>query len=119
MNVTTIDAVTFGVSDIGVAKRFWTDFGLTLLADSSRRLVFSSLDGSTVEVRSADDPTLPPKFEAGDGVREATWGVRSQDDLNAIMAELSRDRKVTVDSEGTLHTLDPLGIGVAFRVSRC
>ena len=119
MNVTTIDSVTYGVSDIGAAKRFWTDFGLTLLEESKERLLFSSLDQSNVEVKLADDPSLPPRIEEVDGVRESIFGVRAQDDLSAIAAEVSKDRKVTIDPDGTIHTLDPLGIPVGFRVSRC
>lgn len=119
MNVTTVDAVTYGVSDLGTARRFWTDFGLELLEEDERRLLFSSMDGSTVEVKLADDPSLPPPIEAGPGVREATFGVRTAEGLDAIAAELSKDRDVRVDDDGTVHTLDPLGIAVAFRVSRC
>jgi len=119
MNVTTIDSVTYGVDDLGTAKRFWTDFGLSIIEESRHRLLFCSLDQSTVEVKLADDPALPPKIEEGPGVREATFGVRTQEDLNAIAGELSNDRNITVDRDGTVHALDPLGIGIAFRVSRC
>jgi catechol 2,3-dioxygenase-like lactoylglutathione lyase family enzyme len=119
MNVTTLDAVTYGVADLAVAKRFWTDFGLELVAENERRLLFQAMDLSNVEVKLASDPSLPPAIEEGPGVRESTFGVRAQEDLDAIAAELARDRKVEVDAEGTLHTLDPLGIPVAFRVSRC
>ncbi len=28
MNVTNLDSVTFGVTDLDACKRFWTDFGL-------------------------------------------------------------------------------------------
>lgn len=119
MNVTTIDSVTYGVPGLETAKKFWTDFGLTLVEEEKRRLLFRSMDLSTVEVRLADDPSLPPPIEAGPGVRESTFGVRTQDDLTAIAAELSSDRDVREDSDGTIHARDPLGIGIAFRVSRC
>jgi catechol 2,3-dioxygenase-like lactoylglutathione lyase family enzyme len=119
MNITTLDAVTYGVPDLDAAQRFWTDFGLSLVEDGGSHLLFASLDRSTVEIRLADDPTLPPAIEEGPAVRESTFGVRSQADLDAIVAELSKDRDLRIDDEGTVHTLDPLGIGVAFRVSRC
>jgi len=119
VKVTTIDSVTYGVPDLGTAKRFWTDFGLALVAESDRRLLFSSLDDSTVEVKLAGDPSLPPPIETGPGVREATFGVQTQADVDALAAELSKDRDVRVDADGTIHALDPLGIGIAFRVSRC
>jgi len=119
MNVTTIDSVTYGAPDLTTAKRFWTDFGLSLIEERDDRLLFSSLDQSTVEVKLATDPSLPPAIEDGPGVRESTFGVRAQEDLNAIAAELAKDRELIVDREGTIHTRDPLGIGIAFRVSRC
>jgi len=119
MRVTTLDAVTYGVADLDVARRFWTDFGLELVEEDARRLLFQSMDRSDVEVKLAGDPSLPPAIEAGPGLREATFGVQAQQDLDAIAAELTRDREVTEDANGALHTLDPLGIPVAFRVSRC
>ncbi len=119
MNVTTIDAVTYGVPDLAIARQFWIDFGLSLVEEDSGRLLFKSLDNSNVEVKRAGDPSLPPAIETGPGVREATFGVRSREDLDAIAAELSRDREVRVDGEGGIHALDPLGIGIGFRVSRC
>ncbi len=119
MHVTTLDAVTYGVDDLSTAKSFWNDFGLTLLAEDARQLLFASEDQSTVEVRLRDDPSLPEPAESGPGVRESIFGVASEADLAAIEAELSKDRPVTRDSEGTVHTIDPLGFGVGFRVSRC
>ena len=119
MRVTTVDSVTYGVHDLAEAKRFWSDFGLSLDVDGERRLLFSAMDASTVEVRLADDPALPAAFEPGPGVRETTFGVETQADLDAIADELAKDRSIDVDVDGTLHTVDPLGIPIAFRVSRC
>lgn len=119
MNVTTLDSVTYGVTDLGTAKRFWTDFGLSPVEESGTRLLFKSQDDSTVEVKHGNDPSLPPAIESVPGVREVTWGVQSADDIRKLADELSKDREVREDAEGTIHVLDPLGIGVAFRVSRC
>ena len=119
MNVTTLDKVTYGVTDLPTAKRFWTDFGLELVEETDQRLLFRSLDDSEVEVKLSDDPSLPPAIESGPGVREATFGVRSAEDIESLAAELSKDREVRRDADGTIHALDPLGIGIAFRVSRC
>ena len=70
MNVTTLDAVTYGVDDLGVAKSFWTDFGLTLLEEDDQRLLFCSQDQSTVEIRPSEDPALPP------AIADETWMAR-------------------------------------------
>ncbi|MDE2263918.1 MAG: VOC family protein [Gammaproteobacteria bacterium] len=119
MNVATIDAVSYGVTDLAEARRFWSDFGLSLQGEDRDRLLFGSLDGSHVEVRHRDDPALPPPIESGPGVREVIFGCRSPADVAAIAAEISRDREVREDGDGTIHALDPLGIGIGFRASRC
>jgi catechol 2,3-dioxygenase-like lactoylglutathione lyase family enzyme len=117
MNVTNLDSVTFGVTDLTSCTRFWTDFGLTR-SDADGATVFSCQNGSTVVLRSAEDPILPAPMEPGATQREAVFGVRSPDDLRAIAAELGHDRPVHIDGEGTVHTRDPLGFAIAFRVRR-
>jgi catechol 2,3-dioxygenase-like lactoylglutathione lyase family enzyme len=118
MNVTNLDSVTFGITDFSACRRFWTDFGLTESTAADGATVFSCKNGSSVVLRDANDPTLPPPIEPGATQREAVFGVQSAADLNAIAAELDRDRPVRVDTDGTVHTTDPLGFGIAFRVAR-
>jgi catechol 2,3-dioxygenase-like lactoylglutathione lyase family enzyme len=117
MNVTNLEALTFGVSDLELCRRFWNDFGLAETVEPSGSL-FSCRDGSSVILRHIDDPALPPANEPGATVRETTFGVRASEDLAAIERELSRDREITRDGDGTLHAIDPLGFPIAFRVSR-
>jgi catechol 2,3-dioxygenase-like lactoylglutathione lyase family enzyme len=117
MKVTNLDAAVFGVTDLAACRRFWTDFGLVESSEDGAT-VFRCQDGSTVVVRDADDPKLPPAIEPGATQREAIFGVKSTDDLRAIAAELRRDRPVTVDDDGTVHARDPLGFAIGFRVAR-
>lgn len=117
MNVTNLDSVTFGVTDLDTCKRFWTDFGLAQ-SSADGATVFRAKNGSSVVLRSADDPALPTAIEPGATQREAVFGVRSASDLTAIAAELERDRPVSVDADGTVHARDPLGFAIAFRVRR-
>ncbi len=101
MNVTNLEQVTFGVTDLEACRRFWRDFGLTE-ARQPTGSVFSCRDGSAVVVRRSDDPELPPAIEPGSTLRESTFGVRSARDLAAIGAELAKDREVTEDADGTI-----------------
>jgi catechol 2,3-dioxygenase-like lactoylglutathione lyase family enzyme len=117
MNVTNLDAVTFGVADVETCRRFWNDFGL-VEATVDGMPQFTCKNGATVELRAADDASLPAAIEPGNTLREATFGVRSAADLTAIGAELGKDREVRRDADGTLHALDPLGFAIAFRVAR-
>lgn len=116
MWVTNLDSVTFGIEDFAAGRRFWTDFGLTAAADDPD--TFACADGSTVVLRDAQDPRLPPANEPGATLREATFGVRSRDALAALGAALAADREVNEDPDGTLHAVDPLGFRIAFRVAR-
>ena len=117
MNVTNLDSATFGVNDLETCRRFWKDFGL-VESSAEGATVFTCQNGSTVVLRRADDPKLPDPIEPGATQREATFGVASQKDLDAIAAELERDRPVRVDADGTLHARDPLGFAIAFRIAR-
>jgi catechol 2,3-dioxygenase-like lactoylglutathione lyase family enzyme len=117
MNVTNLDSATFGVTDLAACRRFWTDFGL-VEGSADGATVFSAQNGATVVLRGADDPALPEPIEPGATQREATFGVKSSADLDAIVNELERDRPVRVDTDGTVHVYDPLGFAIAFRVAR-
>lgn len=117
MPVTNLDSVTFGVADLETCRKFWTDFGL----EESRRgsaSYFSCQDGSTVVLRTPDDPALPPAPHPDATLREVTFGVRSADDVRAIAAELGKDRDVRTTPDGTIHAVDPLGFAIAFRVAQ-
>ncbi len=119
MSITNLEKVTFGVTDMNESVRFWTDFGLAREPDAADGVErFNAQDGSGIELRDATDPALPAAIEDAPTIREATFGVESQTALDAIADELRTDRSLTTDSEGTLHTSDPLGFPIAFRVSR-
>jgi catechol 2,3-dioxygenase-like lactoylglutathione lyase family enzyme len=120
MSQTGIDQVTYGVKDLETAKRFWTDFGLKPVENDARHAVFAAQNGATIVVRAADDPGLPPPVgkDVDATVREATFGVKTKEDLAKLAANLAADRDVKEDADGTIHAVDPLGFGVAFRVTR-
>jgi catechol 2,3-dioxygenase-like lactoylglutathione lyase family enzyme len=115
MGVTNIEVMTYGVDDLETSCRFWRDFGL---APSEDLRTWSAADGSAIMLRSSGDPTLPPSSEGGSTLREVTFGVDTAESLEAIAAELSRDRDVSADDTGTIHTIDPLGFAIAFRQTR-
>ena len=120
MNHTGIDKVTYGVADIESGKKFWIDFGLTPLDNGSGHEALAAQNGSVVELRPVDDPDLPSPVgeDVNATVREATFGVRSKEDVQALAANLSEDRDVREDADGSIHTVDPLGYGLSFRVTQ-
>lgn len=114
MTITGIDAVTFGVADLPAATRFLEDWGVKRAGAGNYRCA----DRSEVRIRALDAPGLPPAVEPGSTLREIVWGVDSKRALDAIRRELTRDREVRADRDGTLHTVDDAGMAIAFRVTK-
>lgn len=113
MTIMRIERVVYGVTDVSECARFFGDFGLTPVGDS----VFATRTGQRVEVRRHDDPALPPAVEDGSTVREIVWGVDTAGALDALAAELSRDREVTTGADGVVRTRDETGYGIGLAVA--
>jgi catechol 2,3-dioxygenase-like lactoylglutathione lyase family enzyme len=116
MAIVGVQEITIGVENPGTWKSFFEDFGLTLADPSSQQLRFVLPEGSEIIVKSSDDPTLPPAFLKTDGPREIIWGVDSAVALDQLKQVLQPDFAVTEDPDGTLHTVDPNGVRIGFRV---
>ena len=119
MNHTGVERLVYGVRDLGEAARFWTDFGLEPAAAGDGRAAFRAANGAAIELRPAGDPDLPPPVGADVDatLREVTFGVRAEADLDALEDALSPDREVRRGEDGAIRTTDPLGFGLAFRVA--
>jgi len=115
MAIRCLDSVIYGVDDLEVARRFWTDFGLKPLAGGTDGLAFETVEGARVIVRAADDPSLPRGLAAGNTVREIVWGADTDADIDSIAAELAKDREIARDADGTVHAADHHGYAIAFR----
>jgi catechol 2,3-dioxygenase-like lactoylglutathione lyase family enzyme len=111
-----IESVTYGVDDLEQSTKFFGDFGLERLDANQHGASFATPERTAIEVRRNDDPTLPEAMEPGSTVREIVWGVEDEAALDAIAADLERDRPVT-RTNGTIHSVDATGYGIAFRVS--
>lgn len=117
MAVNGIDRITYGVADIVVCRRFFLDWGLRLVAESESALGFETLNGCEVLVRHMADANLPPAIEPGPTLREVIWGVEGDSDLDRLRTALGSDAKWS-EVDATLHTTDPNGLAIAFRVTR-
>jgi catechol 2,3-dioxygenase-like lactoylglutathione lyase family enzyme len=116
MAIVRIERAVYGVADLAECARFFEDFGLDPVRKSDVSVELATRTGQIVELRPLDDPTLPAGVEPGSTIREIIWGVESQADLDTLRTELSRDRAVTVDGDGVLHTVDETGYGIGFAV---
>ncbi len=113
MAICGVESLVYGVEDLERCARFFEDWGLQ---PAVGRGDWSLPDGTTIRLRAIGDRSLPPALVPGSTVRETVWGVDSRESLQAIGAELSRDREVT-ETSGTLHTVDQAGYAIAFRIT--
>jgi len=116
MAINGVETAIFGVDDLDLCTRFFTDFGLDAVSKTPTLTDFMLPEGSHVILRKADDPSLPSPYIEGLGAREVIWGVEHPSDRENIEAELKRDREVRKDPDGTLHTRDDYGLAIGFRV---
>lgn len=111
-----IESVVYGVEDVSTCARYWRDFGLIPLAERDDRAEFIVPSGSRVIVCRADDPSLPPSYFPGSGVREVCFGVSTPDDLQKLVDNLLQDRTVKIDADGAAHFVADDGTPMALRV---
>ena len=116
MAINGVASLIYGVPDLDAATRFYQDFGLELDRRDDAGSDFSTPDGSTVLLRHIADPSLPENVLERPGVRETVWGVDTKENLDAMERRLAAAGTVSRDDAGTLHTADPLGIPLGFRV---
>ena len=118
MSIIGIEAVTFGVKNIEKSKKFLTDWGLKVQKTGAYGADYACVDGSEVKIRAFNNRSLPSPIQAGSTVREVTWGVEKKKDLKNLAQELSRDRKLKTFKDGSFSTLDDIGLGIKFCVSK-
>ena len=112
MNIIGLDALVFGVDDVAACNRYLVDYGLKDVGGGR----FEALDGTATVIRRADDPALPPALGTASMLRETVYGVADVKTLDAIEAELKRDRAIT-RADGVLRCVDDMGFALAFQVS--
>lgn len=117
MNITGTEGLLMGVEDLEDCRRFLTLYGLQEVRHDDTGAYFEALDGSSVELKLKDDPSLPVANVPGPTLRAAIWGVKDPADLDAIAEELSKDRQVT-RGDGTVQSMDDDQNTLIFRVTK-
>lgn len=118
MQILGLESLTYGVEDLAASRRFNEDFGLEPVEAGRSGAVLRTAEGATVVLRDKADSSLPPPVTPGPQLRATVWGVPSKQVLDEVGAELSKDRQVKLDADGTLRTIDPMGYGFGVRVTR-
>lgn len=113
MNIIGPDTLIFGVEDFESCSQFVTDYGLAPVGNGR----YESLDGTGIVLLAKDDPSLPAPLPSGNMLRKTIYGVAGQETLDAIEAELSKDREVTKLNDGSLETIDDVGFAIGFQIT--
>ncbi len=116
MAIIGIERLVYGVPDLEESTRYFEDFGLCIDARDDEVSSFRLAEGAKVILYRADDPRLPASDLVGYGVREVIWGCDTRQNLDALVADLRRDRTVEVDAEGIAHFLSDGGIAMGLAV---
>ena len=114
MQIIGPDELIFGVDNLEASRDFLADYGLTDIGGDT----FEALDGTAITLRARDDESLPPPLPTASMLRRTVWGVKDQATLDAIEAELSKDRSVTRTEDGVLLTKDDCDFEIAFQLTR-
>jgi catechol 2,3-dioxygenase-like lactoylglutathione lyase family enzyme len=112
------DALVFGVDDLDSCYRYLSDYGLKKVDSAPSGATFEALDGTAAVVRSASDPGLPAPISSAPNIRDQIYGVADRATLEAIGAELSKDRNVRHGADGVLRSVDDTGYSIAFRITQ-
>ncbi|MHA4871802.1 VOC family protein [Duganella sp. PWIR1] len=113
MNIIGPDALVFGVDDVAACAQYLTDYGLTPAGDGR----FEALDGTAIVIAHKDSAGLPPSLGTASMLRKTVYGVADQATLDAIAAELGRDREVRRLQDGSLESVDDMGFALGFQLS--
>ncbi|PXW97552.1 glyoxalase/bleomycin resistance protein/dioxygenase superfamily protein [Sphaerotilus hippei] len=120
MNILGLDTLVFGVDDLAGARQYLLDYGLDEVSYSADRGgVWAALDGTSITVRPADFPGLPPLPPGARTpcLRETVYGVADAATLAALTEHLSAEREVSLGEDGVLRCMDDGGFAVGFQVT--
>jgi len=118
MNIIGPDALVFGVDDVAACAQYLTDYGLTPVGADERGGRFEALDGTAIVIAHKDDAALPPSLGTASMLRKTIYGVADAAALEAIAAELGRDRDVVHLPGGGIEAVDDMGFVLGFQVTQ-
>lgn len=117
MNIIGPDGLIFGVDNVADCCQYMTDYGLTPHNVDTTGGIFTAVDGTFVEIRHKDDASLPAPLPTGASIRKTVYGVADQATLDALKAELSKDRSICENSNGSFDCVDDSGFALAFQIT--
>ncbi|BAN48308.1 VOC family protein [Metapseudomonas resinovorans] len=117
MKIIGPDYLVFGVDNVNACVQYLTDYGLKPQGLDDTGGYLEALDGTGIVIRHRDDPRLPKAMETASTLRETVYGVADEASLQAIEAELSKDREVIRGEDGVLRVVDDMGFALGFQIT--
>lgn len=118
MQILGLESLVFGVEDMPAGRAYLLDYGLDERDAGPAGGTYEAADGTSVILRHASDSSLPPSNAPSPNLRETIYGVPNKAVLDEITAELSKDREVRTDANGTIHSVDDGGYAIGFQITR-
>ena len=118
MKIIGPDALVFGVPNFEECCEFLKNYGLNETSKNSEKAVYSALDGTSVEIYDQNSSKLPPALESGSLLRQQVYGVESFIDLELIEEEISKDRLIQKNVDGSIEFNDDSGFSLKFQVTQ-
>ncbi len=113
MNIIGPDTLVFGVDDIAACATYLEDYGLEHTGGGR----FEALDGTAIVIAGKDDASLPPSLGTASMLRKTIYGCADQATVDAITAELKKDREVKRFPGGAIESVDDMGFALGFQVT--
>jgi catechol 2,3-dioxygenase-like lactoylglutathione lyase family enzyme len=112
------DQLIFGVEDLDACIQCASDYGLKKVESGSHGATFEALDGTGLLIRRAADASLAPASAPSPNLRDTLYGVADQATLDAVGAELAKDREVRLIDNRVLRSTDADGYPISFQVTQ-
>ena len=116
MNIIGPDALIFGVDDVAACCQYLTDYGLHAVGAAGEHR-FEAMDGTSIIIAHKDDAALPPSLGTASMLRKTVYGVADSATIEAIAAELGKDRVVRRLGNGAIESVDDMGFVLGFQVT--
>lgn len=118
MNIIGPDTLVFGVDDVAACSQYLLDYGLLPVRSDDAGGRFEALDGTGIDIARRDNPALSPALGTASMLRKTIYSVTNAATIDAIAAELRRDREVSTLADGSIESLDDMGFAIGFQVTR-
>lgn len=118
MKIIGPDALIFGVPNFDECCTFLKDYGLNETFKDEEKAIYSALDGTAIELYHQNSDRLPAQLESGSLLRKQVYGVEALQDLEQLEKEISKDRVVQKNHDGSIEFNDDSGFFLKFQVTQ-